>query len=61
MTDRRRAWDCALSLLGDYRERLTPRAYGICRAALGKAPERMCPRRARRIQGIYAALVEPRQ
>jgi hypothetical protein len=60
MNDRRRAWECAFSLMGDFRDRLKPRAYGVCRAVLSKAPERLSPRRARRIQGIYASLVEPR-
>lgn len=61
MTARRRAWECAYSLMGQYRDRLNPRAYGICRNALRMSPERMPIKRARRIQGIYASLVVPRQ
>jgi len=60
MMARRRAWECAWSLMGDFRERLNPRAYGLCRSVLSRGPERLSPRRARRIQGIYASLVEQR-
>lgn len=58
---RQRAWECAYVLMEDYRDRLQPRSYGLCRNALRAGPDRIAPRRARRLQAIYAALVEPRQ
>lgn len=58
---RRRAWECAIVLMGEYQDRLAPRAYGICRSALRQAPEALSGMRAKRLHGIYTQLVEARR
>lgn len=58
---RRRAWECAFVLMSEFRDRLRPRSYGLCLAALRAGPDRIGTHRARRIHGIYTTLVEPRQ
>ncbi len=58
---RQRAWECAFVLMDEYRERLTPRSYGLCRSALRRGPDAICGRRAARLQAVFSSLVEPRQ
>ncbi|MCK8788227.1 hypothetical protein M0638_28150 [Roseomonas sp. NAR14] len=58
---RRTGWECAASLLSDFTDRLTPRAYSVCLAAFRAGPDAICVRRARRVHRLYRRLVEIRQ
>ncbi|MDQ1077987.1 hypothetical protein QE401_000513 [Pseudoroseomonas cervicalis] len=57
----RRAWECAFVLMEDYRDRLTPRSYGLCLAALRRRPNKLSSKRAKRLHAVFAGLVEARQ
>lgn len=54
--DRRRAWECAVTLLENHRDLLVPRTYAMCWAAAKNPPEKLCVRRARRIKALFGKL-----
>lgn len=58
---RRRAWECAWTLMNDHRDLLRPRTYSMCWAALQTTPEQLDSRRARRIETLFSKLLPRRR
>lgn len=57
---RRRGWECALDLLENYDDRLTRKTYFMCMTAAGWHPDRLDPRRAKRLLRLHRRLVPAR-
>lgn len=60
MLRRIRGWECAVVLLEEFRERLTCRQGRECQRAFKAGPERLDSRKAKKLQAMFAALVEDR-
>ena len=55
-----RGWECAVVLLGEFRERLTCRQGRECQRAFKAGPELLDSRKAKKLQAMFDALMEDR-
>ena len=60
MLRRIHGWECAVVLLGEFSARLTIRQERECQRAYKAGPERLDSRKAKKLQAMFATLVEDR-